>query len=108
MKPSMPSSLRAFCTALVHLARPELLNTFLPEAYCFLLTTLPDLFNIRSFLVRPPLVRSVVPDHTRRLEPTTIFFLEEERRRDRRRERRFGALGVRARRAERFVEREVE
>merc|ERR1719461_835566 len=103
-KPVTPISSRACCTALVHLPSPELLNCFFPAANCFLLTTFPDLLNMRSFLRRPPLVLSAVPLHTRLMDPTTApFFLAllvlleallRELVRLLLRERRLGALGV--------------
>merc|ERR1719461_2278792 len=113
-KPVTPISSRACCTALVHLPSPELLNCFFPAANCFLLTTLPDMLSIRSFLRRPPLVLSAVPLQTRLMDPTMApFFLArfafllplEARVEDRflrllLRVRRRGALGVLARRAD--------
>merc|ERR1719158_65465 len=42
---------------------------------CFLDTTLPRLFSIRSALVRPPLVHLAVPFQTLRMDPVCIFLV---------------------------------
>merc|ERR1719273_442417 len=41
----------------------------------FLDTTLPFLFNIRSFLVSPPLVNMELPFQTLRIDPVCIFLV---------------------------------
>merc|ERR1719247_3974421 len=51
---------RAFLTAIIQ-------GLALPRALCFLLTTRPCLFLIRSFAVRPPTVFSLVPRSTKTL-----------------------------------------
>merc|ERR1719428_2048895 len=65
--PETFSSLRALMRALTHFDAYFSYN-FLPLAACFLETTLPALFFVRSLLVRPPTVFSFLPLSTSTFE----------------------------------------
>merc|ERR1719159_202135 len=72
-KPLRPRAFLAFCTAVV---QPLMKLFFLARRDAFLLTIFPFMFLIKSDLVKPPTLFSLVPWNTFALEPIllTLFF----------------------------------
>merc|ERR1719204_2208094 len=69
--PVIPSSLRALATAFIQL--PFFMRW--PCLNCFLVINRPLLERQRSFLIRPLLVKTLLPFHTMRMLPVWLFLV---------------------------------